>query len=64
MKLALDGSAEAAPHTAHGHAKGRTTASQLGAAAPGHAAMIGEGAAMGGFAGGIAAMWATGLLAG
>ena len=54
----------AAPHTADGHAEGWTTASQLGAAAAGHAAMIGEGAAMGGFAEGIAAMWATGLLAG
>jgi hypothetical protein len=54
----------AAPHTADGHAEGWTTASQLGAAAAGHAAMIGEGAAMGGFAEGIAATWATGLLAG
>jgi FtsP/CotA-like multicopper oxidase with cupredoxin domain len=44
MKLALDGTAEAAPHTGHGHAAHRTTASHLGTAAAGHAAMIGEGA--------------------
>ena len=45
MKLALDGSpAEAAPHTGHDHAGHRTMASHLGAAATGHAAMIGEGA--------------------